>query len=106
MVCGPRKATFAHPATSLPSTHDRGRDVQRSAPVRDLTIGGFPAKENLIRLQSGPPPTCDVAVDVAPGQTLEASYTKDSGTKPPFLTAELLCKRAAEAAIATLMSKD
>ncbi|MCP3799253.1 DUF3558 domain-containing protein [Allokutzneria sp. A3M-2-11 16] len=76
--------------------------------VRDLSIGGFPAKENFVPVKPNLPPWCDVVVDVAPGQALNARYSKNGTTKPPFLTRDELCKRAAEAAeaaIATLMNK-
>ncbi|SDN28840.1 DUF3558 domain-containing protein [Allokutzneria albata] len=88
---------------------DRFAAGKVNAEVRDLVIGGFPAKENLIRTKTDPPPACDVVVDVAPGQTLQARYSKNGSIKPPFLTSDVLCQRAAqaaEAAIATLMSRN
>ncbi|WP_143261441.1 DUF3558 domain-containing protein [Allokutzneria sp. NRRL B-24872] len=88
---------------------DRFSAGRVKADVRDLDVSGFPAKENIVRVQlPNYPPSCDVVVDVAPGQVLNVHYAELSrGGKPPQLSREYICRRAhaaAEAAISTLMT--
>ncbi|SDN29603.1 Protein of unknown function [Allokutzneria albata] len=86
---------------------DRFTDGKVNADVRDLIVNGFPAKENVIRVNlPNHPPSCDVVVDVAPGQVLDVHYGETGRNGPPVRDREYVCKRAkeaAEAAISTLM---
>ncbi|MCP3799660.1 DUF3558 domain-containing protein [Allokutzneria sp. A3M-2-11 16] len=88
---------------------DRFSAGKVNADVRDLTVSGFPAKENVVRITIPDyPPTCDVVVDVAPGQVLNVTYKETVRSGPPVRDREYVCRRAkeaAEAAISTLMNK-
>jgi hypothetical protein len=95
---------------------ERFAEGKVNADVRDLTVNGFPAKENItrIKLPNYPPtwgprgglgPPSLFLFSVPPGQVLNVHYAETG--RAPMRDREYACQRAkeaAEAAISTLMN--